>query len=65
MPIRTLALLVSALLPLTVSGQQILLVPSTYPTIQSAINTAANGDIVVVLPGSYNETIMRCISGSS
>lgn len=33
-------------------------VPSTqYPTIQSAINASANGDVVLVGPGPYNERI--------
>jgi len=30
-----------------------LLVPSQYPTIQQAINTAVNGDIVIISPGVY------------
>lgn len=32
-------------------------VPQDYPTIQSAIVAAANGDTIVVQPGSYNQSI--------
>jgi len=32
-------------------------VPSNYSTIQAAINAASNGDIIVVSPGVYNESI--------
>ncbi len=32
-------------------------VPGTYPTIQSAINHAVNGDTIVVQPGNYLENI--------
>jgi hypothetical protein len=34
-----------------------LLVPEDYPTIQSAINAAHNGDEVIVSPGVYRESI--------
>ncbi len=32
-------------------------VPSVYPTIQSALNAAFNGDAVIVQPGTYNENL--------
>jgi hypothetical protein len=34
-----------------------LVVPTSYGTIQAAINTAVDGDTVLVLPGTSNETI--------
>lgn len=39
------------------NGQLVLDVPSSYPTIQSAINAAGPGSVVSVAPGVYNERI--------
>lgn len=39
------------------TGADVLLVPSEYPTIQSAIDTAVDGDTVLVSAGIYNEGI--------
>jgi hypothetical protein len=38
-------------------AQQTIHVPADQPTIQKAINVAANGDTVLVAPGTYVENI--------
>ena len=40
--------------PCPAPGQAILNVPSTYATIQAAINAAANGSCILVAPGTYS-----------
>ncbi|HET6201681.1 MAG TPA: right-handed parallel beta-helix repeat-containing protein [Planctomycetota bacterium] len=39
----------------TADARTVRLVPSEYPTIQSAINASVNGDTVLVSPGTYSE----------
>src|SRR5215510_1198444 len=39
------------------AGAGVIGVPGDFPTIQSAINAALDGDIVVVSPGTYNESL--------
>ncbi len=34
-----------------------ILVPTHYATIQQAVNSSSNGDVVIVLPGTYKENI--------
>lgn len=45
------------LLALPALAQKTIHVPGDEPTIQQAINTAQNGDTVLVAPGTYNENI--------
>ncbi len=53
-----LAIAMTSMTAFTVSSQAaILAVPGDYPTIQSAIDAATDGDEVVVEPGIYSETI--------
>ncbi len=40
-----------------------LIVPTKYPTIQSAIEKAVNGDTIIVEPGTYKESIFLKESG--
>ena len=45
------------LMSVGVFGQSLLLVPSQYSTIQTAINSSVNGDTILVSPGVYYENI--------
>ena len=45
------------LVALKAEAQVILRVPGEFPTIQGAINAAANGATVLVAPGTYVENI--------
>ena len=47
------ALIVASSLPADAATLE---VPSQYPTIQSAIDAAANGDLVLIAPGTYVES---------
>ena len=55
---RVFIILMSTCLVLSAFGYSATLnVPGTYPTIQQAINAAADGDMVLVDPGIYPETV--------
>ena len=48
---------ISLSISLTSLAQNTLLVPSSYSTIQAAVNASVDGDTVLVSPGTYNETV--------
>lgn len=51
-------ILVTGWLSLAAPGWAFLEVPASYPTIQAAIDAAADGDVVLVAPGVYRETLV-------
>jgi hypothetical protein len=53
----TVFILVLTWIPLFLLNANILNVPGNYPTIQSAINSAINGDTILVAPGIYYENV--------
>lgn len=38
-------------------------VPGSYPTIQAAVNAASEGDLIIVSPGTYKETVLVTTPG--
>jgi Right handed beta helix region len=52
-----IALLMAAVLASTSRGEVLNVPSSEYPTIQSAIDAAAEGDEIVVQPGTYTESV--------
>jgi hypothetical protein len=50
-------ILVLTCIPLCSVNANILYVPGSYPTIQSAINSAVNGDTILAAPGIYYENV--------
>ena len=54
--IRSVAALVALMVVSLVHAAE-LVVPTQYPSIQSAINASVSGDIITVRPGTYNERL--------
>src|SRR5437867_12571513 len=53
-----LAMLAGNLLPVSAHARSTLVVPAQFPTIQSAVDFAAPGDTIKVLPGTYAEQVL-------
>ena len=68
--VAAVAVAASAASPTILAAE--LAVPAQFPTIQAAINASANGDSIIVSPGTYNELIrfygkaitLRSLSGA-
>ena len=59
----TLALALAAALPLGAWASEIVVPSDSIATVQDAVNAAAPGDTIKVLPGSYNESVFVGTSG--
>src|SRR6266849_1696205 len=53
-----LAMLAGNLLPVLAHARSTLIVPTQFPTIQSAVDFAAPGDTIKVLPGTFAEQVL-------
>ena len=51
---RLIFIILAALIALPTQADE-LFVPAQYPTVQAAIEAAANGDVITISPGTYRE----------
>ena len=54
---RVSMILLAVLLLAALVSADTFIIPDDFPTIQDAIDSAQNGDVVLVKPGTYNEQI--------